>query len=122
MKSLPLLPIAAALLAAAALAVPGTARGTPMARAADGPGRSGEQVVQYQCVLCHGPGLSGAPKIGDGRAWGARASAGIDNLVRSATRGRGAMPPSGGLADLSEAELRGAIAYMLRRSGVAATD
>lgn len=122
MKPLPLPSIAPALLAAAVMSVPGFAQGTPMARAADGPGRSGEQVVQYQCVLCHGPGLSGAPKIGDARAWGARASVGIDGLVRSATRGRGAMPPSGGLADLSEAELRAAIAYMLRRSGVAATD
>jgi len=80
--------------------------------------RSGEQLVQYQCVLCHGPGLSGAPKIGDGTAWSRRADAGLDNLVRSAARGRGAMPPSGGLADLTENELRAAIAYMLDRSGV----
>ena len=122
MNSLPFPSIVPALLAAAVMAVPGPALGTPMARAADGPGRSGEQVVQYQCVLCHGPGLSGAPKIGDGRAWGARANAGIDSLVRSATRGRGAMPPSGGLADLSETELRAAIAYMLQRSGVPVRD
>jgi cytochrome c5 len=86
------------------------------------PARTGEQVVQYQCVLCHGPGLSGAPKIGDAKAWGARARAGLEGLVRSALRGRGAMPPSGGLADLSEPELRAAVAYMLGRSGVTAND
>ena len=89
----------------------------------DGPtagSRSGEQVVRYQCVLCHGPGLSGAPKIGDGKAWGPRAQVGLDRLVRSAARGRGAMPPAGGLADLTEPELREAIAYMLDRSGVKA--
>jgi cytochrome c5 len=82
--------------------------------------RSGEQIVQYQCTLCHGPGISGAPKIGDGKAWGARAQVGLDGLARSAARGRGAMPPSGGLAEITEPELRAAIAYMLERSGVKA--
>ena len=84
--------------------------------------RSGEQIVQYQCVLCHGQGLSGAPKIGDRKAWGTRAHDGVERLVSSASRGRGAMPPSGGLADLSEPELRSAIVYMLKRSGVETAD
>lgn len=85
--------------------------------------RSGEQIVQYQCVLCHGQGLSGAPRIGDRKAWSARAhGGGVERLVNSASRGRGAMPPSGGLADLSEPELRAAIVYMLRRSGIDTSD
>jgi cytochrome c5 len=90
----------------------------PFAPQAQPAPRSGPEVVQYQCVLCHGPGLSGAPRIGDTKAWNERARAGLDNLVRSASRGRGAMPPAGGLADLTEPELRAAIAEMLRRSGV----
>ena len=85
--------------------------------------RSGEQIVQYQCVLCHGQGLSGATKIGDRKAWGPRAyDGGLDRMVHSASRGRGAMPPSGGLADLSEPELRSAIVYMLKRSGIDTAD
>jgi len=85
--------------------------------------RSGEQIVQYQCVLCHGQGVSGAPRIGDGKAWGTRVhQGGVERLVSSASRGRGAMPPSGGLADLSEPELRSAIVYMLKRSGVDTND
>ena len=100
---------------AGALALPSQAEPAPAPR-------NGEQVVQSQCVLCHGPGVGGAPKVGDRKAWGARAQAGLDNLVRSAIRGRGAMPPSGGLSDLTEAELRAAIAYMLRQSGVDAGD
>ena len=72
--------------------------------AADKP-RSGEQVVRFQCVLCHGPGQAGAPKIGDRKAWSDRAQAGgVDRLVFSASRGRGAMPPSGGLADRGDPE------------------
>ena len=105
------------LLLAAALVAAGVVASSGIADTSQGE-RSGEQVVQYQCVLCHGPGLSGAPRIGDARAWNQRARVGLDGLVSSATRGRGAMPPSGGLSDLSEPELRSAIAYMLRRSGV----
>src|SRR6478736_7639943 len=106
----------AVIAAAGWLVAPGASGGAtaPSAERA----RTGEQVVQYQCSLCHGPGLSGAPRIGDGKAWGARAQVGMDNLLRSAIRGRGAMPPSGGLGDLTEPELRAAIAYMLDRSGV----
>lgn len=91
---------------------------SPAGVCAESPGeRSGEQVVQYQCVLCHGPGVGGAPRIGDRKAWSERAQAGLDGLVRSALKGRGGMPPSGGLAGLKEAELRAAIAYMLQKSG-----
>ena len=85
--------------------------------AAAQPERTGEQVVQYQCVLCHGTGVGGAPKIGDSKAWDKRASSGIDPLVRSAVNGRNGMPPNGGLAGLSESELRAAIRYMLDKSG-----
>ena len=85
----------------------------------EGVERSGEQIVQYQCVLCHGPGVGGAPRIGDRKAWSSRAESGLEGLVRSALRGRGGMPPSGGLAGLKETELRAAIDYMLRKSDAA---
>ena len=80
--------------------------------------RTGQQVVEYQCTLCHTKGIGGAPRIGDGKAWGQRASAraGLDGLMQSAQKGRGAMPPRGGLSDLSDAELREAIQYMLSKS------
>ena len=79
--------------------------------------RTGEQVVNFQCVLCHGAGMAGAPRIGDRKAWQKRLSSGEEALVRSATEGRGSMPPNGGLSDLSPQELRGAIDYMIRSSG-----
>ena len=99
-----------ALFATMALAAPPEAAGTSKAR-------SGEQVVNFQCVLCHGAGMAGAPRIGDRRAWEKRLTAGEARLLRSATEGRGAMPPNGGLADLSEQELRAAIDFMIRSSG-----
>jgi cytochrome c5 len=79
--------------------------------------RTGEQLVNFQCVLCHGAGMAGAPRIGDRRAWEKRLNEGEARLLRSATAGRGAMPPNGGLADVSEQELRAAIDYMLKSSG-----
>ena len=83
------------------------------------PSRSGAQIVQKQCVLCHGPGVGGAPRIGDRGAWNKRLASGLDGLVRSAATGKNGMPPRGGLSDLSDGELRAAVAHMLHASGAA---
>lgn len=78
--------------------------------------RSGERVVQAQCVKCHGSGLGGAPKIGDREAWTARVKSGVDPLVRSAINGHGGMPARGGMANLTDPEIRNAVIYMVSRS------
>jgi cytochrome c5 len=74
--------------------------------------RTGEQIVQARCVKCHGTGEGGAPKIGDREAWTSRVRQGLDNVVRSAIKGHGAMPARGGQADLTDAEMRKAVIYM----------
>ena len=78
--------------------------------------RTGEQVVKTQCVKCHGQGLNGAPKIGDKAAWIERAKLGFDGVVRSAIQGHGAMPARGGMANLTDAEMRAAVTYMFQQS------
>ena len=66
------------------------------------------------CAGCHGTGVLDAPKFGDAAAWGPRAKGGIDALVKSATAGTAkGMPPKGGRADLSPAQLRAVIEYMI---------
>jgi len=75
--------------------------------------RKGKQVVEARCADCHQSGKDGAPRIGDQAAWIPRLKRGIDYLVRSAINGHGPMPPRGGMADLTDTEIRGAIAYML---------
>jgi cytochrome c5 len=82
------------------------------AAATDTTPRRAEAAVRETCALCHGPGIGGAPRIGDNRAWQRRARQGLDALVRSADAGKGAMPPRGGVPDLTDAELRAAIALM----------
>jgi cytochrome c5 len=81
--------------------------------------RSGEEVVKTQCIKCHGTGVNGAPKIDDRAAWIPRMKNGVDATVRSAMKGHGKMPARGGIADLSDAELRAAILYMFYPAGAA---
>ena len=76
--------------------------------------RSGEQVVKAQCGKCHQDGKGGAPKVGDRDAWIPRLKEGLDNTVRSAMKGHGGMPARGGMADLTDSELRSAIVYMFQ--------
>ena len=85
----------------------------PVARPALRPERSGEQVVQTHCIKCHQTGVDGAPRIGDRAAWIPRAKDGFEALTRSAINGHRGMPPRGGLASLTDGEVRAAIAYML---------
>jgi len=77
--------------------------------------RRGEQIVQAQCVKCHQTGVGGAPKIGDRAAWIPRLKRGLDFAVRSAIHGHGPMPPRGGMADLTDSEIRAAIIYMVNQ-------
>ena len=72
--------------------------------------------MKSHCVQCHGTGKDGAPMLGDPKAWVGRAKDGFDSLVRSAIHGHGAMPARGGMADLSDAEMRDAVAYMFQKS------
>ena len=84
----------------------------PVSRTAATPPRSGKQIVEAQCVNCHGTGVGGAPKIGDRAAWVPRVNKGLDTVVASAIHGHGAMPPRGGMADLTDVEIRSAVLYM----------
>jgi cytochrome c5 len=74
--------------------------------------RTGEQVAQTRCADCHLTGDKGAPRIGDRAAWTPRLSGGLDRAVRSAIHGHGGMPARGGMAELTDVELRSAIVYM----------
>ena len=64
----------------------------PEGAAAQSGGRSGKDVVETLCVSCHGTGASGAPKIGDNKAWAKRASMGLTSLTQNALKGIRQMP------------------------------
>lgn len=84
----------------------------PLRGAVPGAVRGSARIVQEHCSRCHQDGLAGAPKIGDRAAWMPRMKDGLEALVASAAHGHGGMPPRGGVADLSDSEIRGAVLYM----------
>jgi cytochrome c5 len=79
--------------------------------------RSGEEIVKASCAACHQAGIANAPKIGDKAAWAPHFKSGLNGMLAVAIKGKGAMPPRGGVADLSDLELTRAIVYMANQSG-----
>jgi cytochrome c5 len=79
--------------------------------------RSGKQVVAAVCSGCHGTGAKGAPKIGDRKAWAARASQGLSSLTEHALKGIRDMPSHGGNPDLTDMEIARAVTYIVNQSG-----
>ena len=79
--------------------------------------RTGEHIVAMRCANCHLTGVDGAPKIGEKAEWIPRLNAGLAAVVRSAITGHGKMPPRGGLANLSDAEIRSAVIFMFTTPG-----
>ena len=79
--------------------------------------KTGEQVYKAICITCHGAGLAGSPKFGDAGAWGARVAKGWDTLVLHALQGFNAMPAKGGAADLTDDEVKRAVAFMGNAGG-----
>lgn len=75
--------------------------------------RSGEELYNTKCSVCHAAGIAGAPKFGDATLWAPRAAKGMDALLATAKTGLNAMPPMGTCMDCSDDELKAAIQYML---------
>jgi cytochrome c5 len=94
------------------------AAGAPAAAAAPATGAasSGESVYKNACVACHGAGVLGAPKTGDKGQWAPRVAKGNDTLYKHAIGGFNQMPPKGGNASLSDADVKAAVDYMLNAS------
>ncbi len=73
----------------------------------------GKAVYDKACVVCHASGVANAPKLGDKAAWAPRTATGKDALLASVIKGKGAMPPKAGAADLKDDDIKAAIDFML---------
>ena len=113
----PAAPVAAAAAStAAAVAATPAAAPAPVAVAAAPAAAAkpdGKKVFESTCTVCHGTGIAGAPKFGDKAVWAPRLATGIDTLYKVALTGKGAMPPRGGNKDLTDAEVKAAVDYMV---------
>ena len=74
------------------------------------------RTYRTSCQSCHATGAAGAPKTGDKAAWKARIAAGMDTMVTNAIKGKGAMPPKGGRPNLTDAQIKAVVKYMVDES------
>ncbi len=76
---------------------------------------SGKAVYDKTCALCHAAGVAGAPKPGNAADWNPRiAAGGPARLYKSALEGTPkGMPAKGGNPQLTDAEVRAAVDYMV---------
>jgi len=77
---------------------------------------AGVSVYNSKCIICHGSGVVGAPKMGDKEAWAPRIATGMDAMLANVIKGKNAMPPKGACTECSESDLVSAIEFMVSRS------
>ena len=73
------------------------------------------KLFEAKCNACHG-NKAIAPVPGDKEAWAARIKQGKETLYTHAIKGFQGMPPKGGNADLSDADVKGIVDYMVSKS------
>jgi len=80
--------------------------------------KSGTDLFEQTCSVCHGQGIAGAPKAGDKAAWAARIAAGKATLYEHALKGfqgkTGVMPPKGGRIDAPDDLVKQAVDHMVQ--------
>ena len=79
--------------------------------------RSGAEIVKAVCAACHQAGVANAPKLGDKAQWAPRLKQGLNALVASVVKGKGAMTPKAGDASLTDEEIARAVVVMANQSG-----
>ena len=89
---------------------------TSAAGAAQKGAADGKSVFDRICTACHTQSVAGSPKLGDKAAWAPRIKTGMNSLMQSVAKGKGAMPPKAGNPALTDAEIRAAIDFMVSQS------
>ncbi len=77
----------------------------------------GREVYSTYCAVCHQSGLNAAPRYGEKLFWKKRVAQGKDTMYANAINGLRGMPAKGGIASLSDDEVRAATDYMVNGSG-----
>jgi cytochrome c len=81
-----------------------------------GAAAKGAEIYGSTCAMCHDSGAAGAPVLGDKEAWGKLLKQGKDTIYKNAINGKGAMPPKGGKASLSDDDVKAVVDYMLGKA------
>ena len=75
-----------------------------------------ELLYNKNCKLCHANDKMGAPAVGDADAWKEVTAKGLEKVLVNAIKGTGGMPPKGGNADLTDAQIKEVVEYMIGKS------
>lgn len=93
-----------------------SAKTLPEVEADSGPVHPGKAAYDASCAVCHTTDSMGAPAVGDKAAWIAVMEKGIDKVNENALNGINGMPPKGGAMDLTEAQMKEIVDYMVGAS------
>jgi len=76
----------------------------------------GEKMYDTSCKLCHANDNMGAPAVGDAHSWADVMEKGFDAVLSNAINGTGGMPAKGGNMDLSDADMKEIVEFMVNSS------
>ena len=71
----------------------------------------GAALYKRYCALCHDLGVGAAPKLTEKANWAVRFKDGVEPMVASVIKGKGAMPARAG-TKLTDEELRAVVEYL----------
>lgn len=77
----------------------------------------GGETYNTYCAVCHKSGLNAAPKLGNKAMWAKRIEQGKETVYDHAINGLRGMPARGGIASLTDEEVKAATDYMVDRAG-----
>ena|SRR5687767_10101641 len=91
---------------------------TGVVAATAGLAASGADVYKGACAVCHDSGVGGAPKLGNKAEWAPRLKQGTEVLYAVGLKGKPgtAMVAKGGRTDLSDADIKGAVDFMVDKA------
>lgn len=78
----------------------------------------GKAIVENHCILCHGSGIAGAPRLGEKNDWKLRSKKKFSLLVNHVENGYHAMPPKGACLECARDDLEAAVRYMLEKNSL----
>lgn len=93
-----------------------TERNLPQVDESTAPTAPGKKTYEASCSVCHATDAMGAPPFGDKAAWINVTQKGMDKVYSNAINGINGMPPKGGAMDLTDAQMKEVIDYMVESS------
>jgi len=93
-----------------------TVRDLPKEVQGAGAKSAAEKMYDASCSLCHKTDAMGAPPVGDHDAWATVIKQGMDVVNEHAIKGFGGMPPKGGAMDLTDAQVKDIVKFMVESS------